>query len=240
MIVHLESQRSVLLRLGIPETKIQVIPHGSELSKADPVESRRKLGLPLDAKVILMFGFIKPHKCLHVVVEAMPEIIARVPEAILFVAGGLSPNAPPQHREYVEMVEKKIRAKGMEDHIILPNKFFPNEDVPCLFAASDVVLFPYFEEDRSASGSFHLALGAGKPIVASRIPKFEELKNVSDELLVLPYNSEGLAKTVIRLFTDADFRKQVEIRTERYARATSWENVAQKHLELYKRILGWT
>ncbi len=238
VIVHLETQRDILRRLGIPAEKINVIPHGSELIKVDQIESRKKLGLPLDAKLMLMFGFIKPHKCLHVVIEAMPTILEKVPNAILFVAGGLAPTAPPEHQAYVQRIEKQISELGIQAHVILPNKFFPNEDVPHLFGAVDVVLFPYYEEDRSASGSFHLALGAGKPIVASRIPKFEELKNVCDELLILPHNSSGLANVVVRLFTDTAFRNFVETRTKTYAEKTSWENTAKKHLDLYTKIAG--
>ena len=147
VIVHLETQQDILKRLGIPAEKINVIPHGSELIKVDQIESRKKLGLPLDAKLMLMFGFIKPHKCLHVVIEAMPTILEKVPNAILFVAGGLAPTAPPEHQAYVQRIEKQISELGIQAHVILPNRFFPNEDVPHLFGAVDVVLFPYYEED---------------------------------------------------------------------------------------------
>jgi glycosyltransferase involved in cell wall biosynthesis len=103
-----------------------------------------------------------------------------------------------------------------------------------VFRASDIVLFPYYEEDRSASGSFHLALGANKPIIASRIPKFEELKKICDELLVLPYNSSGIARTAIYIFEDPDFREYILERADEYRKLTSWEAVARQHLELYR------
>ena len=109
--------------------------------------------------------------------------------------------------------------------------------MPYLFGACDVVLFPYYEEDRSASGSLHLAIGAKKPVIASRIPKFEELKNICDELLVLPYNSSGIARIAIRLFEDPEFAEYVLERTSEYRKLTSWEAVASQHLELYRRRL---
>jgi hypothetical protein len=72
-------------------------------------------------------------------------------------------------------------------------------------------------------------------VIASRMPKFEELKNINDELLVLPYNSSGIAGTVIRLFEDKDFRQYVIDRTDDYRKLTSWETVARQHIELYRR-----
>lgn len=234
VIVHLESQERILNRLGISSQKIHIIPHGTELSQADRKESRKRFGLPEDGKILLMFGFVKKHKCLHIVLEALDEILEKIQNVYLFVAGGLPPAPSKREKDYIEVVNKKIEELNLEKNVIFPNRFFPNEDVPYLFGASDVVLFPYYEEDRSASGSFHLAIGAKKPIIASRIPKFGELKNICDELLILPSNSSGIAKVALRLFEDSEFKSYVLDRTEQFRRKTSWQVVAKRHLELYK------
>jgi glycosyltransferase involved in cell wall biosynthesis len=234
VVVHLQSQKAILERLGMSSEKIRIIPHGTELSNEDKMKSRKMLGLPQDGKVILSFGFVKPHKCLHVMLEALKEIVDNNINAHLFVAGSLAPSAGQREKNYLEFAERKIREFDLQARVIFPNKFFPNEDVPYILGASDLVLFPYYEEDRSASGSFHLSIGSKKPVIASRIPKFEELKNISDELLILPYNSSGIAKIALRLFQDQEFEDYVLKRTEEYRNKTSWVSVAKMHLELYK------
>jgi len=233
-IVHLPAQKAVLTRLGTPSERIHVIHHGTELSNEDKKASRKRLRLPVGARILLMFGFIKKHKCLHIVLDSLVEILEKFEDVYLFLAGGLAPTASKKDREYAEFVGKRIEELGLQKNVIYPNKFFPNEDVPYLLRSADIVLFPYYEEDRSASGSFHLAIGAKTPIIASRMPKFEELKNICDELLVLPYNSSGIAGIAIRLFEDSEFRQHVVSRTEEYANLTSWKNVAGQHLQLYK------
>jgi hypothetical protein len=70
--------------------------------------------------------------------------------------------------------------------------------------------------------------------VASRIPKFEELKNICDELLVPPYNSSAIAGIAIRLFEDQEFLEYVVTRTQEYRNLTSWQAIATQHLQLYK------
>ena len=151
VIVHLESQKAILERLGISSKKINIIPHGSELSNADKKESQRRLGLPQDGKIILSFGFVKPHKCLHVMLEALKEIVDNDINAYLFVAGGLARTAGQKEKDYLEFAKRKIEEFNLQARVIFPNRFFPNEDVPYILGASDLILFPYYEEDRSAS-----------------------------------------------------------------------------------------
>ena len=235
VIVHLPAQEAILTRLGIPLKKIHVIPHGTELSNENKEVSRNRLGLPVDAKILLMFGFIKPHKNFHIVLDALVEIKKKFNDICFFIAGGLAPTASDKDQEYAELISKKIEDLKLGNNVIYSNKFFPNQDIPFLLRAADIILFPYCEEDRAASGSFHLAIGAHRPVIASRMPKFEELKNINDELLVLPYNSSGIAGTVIRIFEDKDFRQYVMDLTDDYRKLTSWETVASQHVELYRR-----
>lgn len=108
-----------------------------------------------------------------------------------------------------------------------------------VFSAADCCCFLYNEEDRSGSGAIHLALGSGKPIIASRIPKFEEelMENVSDEILCLPNNIQGIAKTIVRIFKDERFTNQIAKSIRQYALDTSWREIAKKHLTIYQRFL---
>jgi glycosyltransferase involved in cell wall biosynthesis len=238
VVVHLPSQSSVLERFGVLMEKVICIPHGTEVTNEDKIYSRKRLGLPQGGRILLSFGFVKPHKCLHILLDALSKISEKIRGVYLFVAGGLAPNAPKEHREYAESIKRRIGE--FQGRIIYPERFFPNEDVPYILGASDIVLFPYYEEDRSASGSLHLAVGAGKPVIASRIPKFEELSWISDELLVLPYNSEGIAQVVIRLFEDKDFLEYVVKHTKEFRERTSWQAVADQHLRLYREVAGWS
>jgi len=233
VIVHLESQKAILERLGIPSEKIHIIPHGTEVSNENKKKSRLRLNLPEKGKIMTVFGFINPFKDLDVSLEVLKEVKEEVEDVYLFIAGGLPPGASKEAKDYVEKLRKRINELYLSDTVIFQNIFVPNEEIPYIFGASDVVLFPHYHEDRSVSGSLHLAIGAKKPVIAYRMPKFEEVKNISDELLVLPYNTTGIAKTAIRIFTDKEFEQYILERTEQYQRTTSWSVTVRKHLRLY-------
>jgi len=233
VIVHLESQKAILKRLGIPSEKVHIIPHGTALSDADKRISRLRLKLPEEGKIITIFGFLSPFKGLDVSLEVLKEIRKEVGDTYLFIAGGLPPTTSRKAIDYVELFRKRIRELDLTDKVIFPNRFIPNEEIPYIFGASDIVLFTHYHEDRSVSGAIHLAIGAKKPVIAYRVPKFEVVKNICDELLILPGNVSGIAKTAIRLFTDKEFERYVLDRTERYRRATAWPVTVRKHLRLY-------
>ena len=233
VIVHLESQKAILERLRIPSEKIHVITHGTALSDADKKDSRLRLQLPEEGKIITVFGFINPIKGPDVSLEVLKEIREEVKDVYLFIAGGLAPTASEKDRKYVQSLKETIKKDKLTGNVLFSNGFIPNEELPYVFGASDVVLYPHYHEDRSASGSVHLAIGAKKPVIAYRVPKFEVVKNISDELLILPGNVSGIAKTAIRLFKDKEFEQYILERTEQYRRATSWPVTVRKHLRLY-------
>lgn len=236
VIVHLESQKAILERLRIPSAKIHIIHHGTAVSNADKKVSRLRLNLPEEGKIITVFGFVNPFKDLDVSLEVFKEIREEVEDVYLFIAGGLPPDATRKAKDYVELIRKRIEELDLMDMVIFPNVFFANEEIPYIFGASDIALFTHYHEDRSVSGSIHLAIGAKKPVIAYRIPKFEVVKNICDELLILPDNASGIAKTAIRIFKDKEFERYVLDRTDGYRNATSWPVTVHKHLKLYSGV----
>jgi hypothetical protein len=80
-------------------------------------------------------------------------------------------------------------------------------------------------------------MGLGKAVVASRIPKFHELSEVADELLVSPWSVRELSSILERLILDHSFRNAIEKRIRDYALQTTWPAVAETHLAAYRRLL---
>ena len=96
----------------------------------DAVPLRARLGLGPDAKVILSFGRLVERKGVHRMIEAMPEITRRVPEAI-YVVGGTGPE------------EKRLRrlAGKTGARVVFAGRV-PDADAPALYATADAFALP--------------------------------------------------------------------------------------------------
>ena len=238
-IVHLDKPlRRVLLRMGVAKEKIEIIPHGTELLELlEGSQAKKRLGLP-KGKLILAFGFTMRDKNQLSLIEALPLILKDVPDAYVFIAG-YSRAMNSDDLSYIELCKERSRELGIEGRVIFSDAFIAEEDVHVVFSAADCCCYLYYEENRSGSGTLHLALGSGKPIIASRIPKFEEelMENVSDEILCLPNNIEEIARIIVRIFKDERFTNQIVKSIREYALDTSWKEIAKRHLTLYKRFL---
>src|SRR3546814_5275619 len=76
---------------GADSKKIDVIPHGiPDAPFVDSLGAKQKLGF-LGRNVILTFGLISPNKGIEKMIEAMPAIIARSPDALYVVMGATHP-----------------------------------------------------------------------------------------------------------------------------------------------------
>ena len=240
VIVHQENSiRQVLLRQGLSPRRVVTVPHGTRVLEAiDAHKAKAALGVETDTPLILAFGDpFKLSKNLLVLIEAFRRVKARIPSAKLWL-GGYVRFPMPQALAYKTRCLRLIEAHGLGDSVIFTDTMVPEEQVPCVLAAADVGCFIYDEDTHSSSGALHLAMGLGKPVVASRIAKFQELAEVSDEVLVNPRSTGELYRLLTRLLLDEPFRLYIEQRVRSYAQRTAWSSVARQHTAIYDRLVS--
>jgi len=238
IIVHQNSMRDALISEGVKERKIHVIQHGTPiLEKLDQKKARAGLRLPKEGKTILSFGFFGRNKNRGVIIEALPRILKAIPDAYLFISC-FPREWVREDSECLRDYKEKADKMKLKDHVIFSDRFIPDEEIPAALSSSDIAILPYNQRYLSASGSLHLALGAYKPVVVSRIPKFEEMwEEISDEMVFNPTDSQRLAEIVVKALKDERFRKRIVSKVKLYADKTSWKETAKKHVDLYRSLL---
>lgn len=190
---------SNMRRLGIPIGKITVIPR-SRPATSIPVNreskvregSRRSLGIPLEAEVVLAVGRHEYQKGHVHLIEAFSGIAGSRQNAWLVIAGREG-NATPQLRSAV------AKAAGSRRILLLGHR----SDIDELLQAADIFAFPSLYE--GLGGSLLEAMAAGLGIVASDLPAVREL--AGDAIL---YSSPGdhaeLGMQLERLMADPMLR----------------------------------
>lgn len=165
-----------------------VVPHGHYRGyyRSQPDVSALRGDLRLNQRpVLLCFGLIRPYKNLPGIIRAWKQL--PMPRPQLLIAGR------PMDAATADAI--RLEADGIADiHLLL--RFIPAEEVPTLFAASDVVVMPYMARSALNSGVAHLALSMNKPAVMNDTPVAEDLRDLFGKDWV--WVCDGTAQDAVR------------------------------------------
>lgn len=182
--------------LGLSSARVEHIAHPIYDIFGDPLpqaEARRQLGVPVDAPVLLFFGFIRRYKGLHVLLDSMRTVQESLPDAHLLVAGEF----------YEDEAETRafIETNGLADRVHLHAEYIPNEAISRYFSAADVVVQPYVSATQS--GVAQVAFHFDKPLIVTDVGGLAEIvPDGKAGLIVPPQNPERLAEAIVRFFAD--------------------------------------
>jgi glycosyltransferase involved in cell wall biosynthesis len=110
----------------------------------------------------------------------------------------------------------------------------PQADLPALYSAADVFVFPSLYEGFGLPALE--ALACGTPVVASNVSALPEV--VGDAALqVSPLDVEALADAMERLLRDDRLRADQRERGLRRAAQFSWDKAARQTAEVYRRVV---
>jgi glycosyltransferase involved in cell wall biosynthesis len=186
---------SAVARLGVSPNKVSVIYRGLSPewlleNGAQNVEAlRQTLKLPIGGPVLINTGRLIPQKGQRYLLEAMPYILRRFPEALLLVVG--EGFLQPQ-------LEALARHLAIQDHVHLLGK---RSDVRHLLQLGDIFVFPSLYE--GCPNALIEALSIGLPSIASRIGPVEEVTQNGELALLVPTTDpKALAEGVIALASD--------------------------------------
>jgi len=223
LIVHNQQSRRRILALGIPDSRISVIPLGlsEDLPPAPAVRMDGRL-------TFLMFGKIKPYKGIDVLIKAFallpPELRAQA--TVRVVGKPYMPVAP---------LQALARESGVADSVLIEQRFVPDSEVNPLFSPAVIATFPYRDIDASAVLSFALANCC--PVIASALGDFaERIEDGAQGLLVPPGDAAALAAAMGRMISDRAFAAECGRRARQLAEGTpSWDNIAQQTVTAYEK-----
>lgn len=222
IIVHGQSIKAQLLESGVEEQKIYVVPHGvyTVYSKWEEREART------DLRMVLFYGRMHEYKGLAVLIEAIPLVLERVPEA-RFVIAGSGPH----------LDERLTQLEQMPQVQVIPRRIL-NSETARLFQEAAVVVLPYIEA--SQSGVVNISYAFYKPVVASDVGALPEaVRHRETGLLVPPGDPAKLAAALSEILCDEGLWQDCSRGAKKMAEdQLSWRQIAQQTLEVYNEALG--
>ncbi len=217
---------------GLPNDKLSMVPNGvtpqvyENLGKQDLRSFRLKYALP-NEKIVLYVGRLVYEKGIHVLINAIPKILARTDAKFVIVGTGYMQ----------EQLSTIVKSMGLE-HKVLFTGFVDEDNLQKLQKVSDVSVVPSLFEP---FGIVALeAMAAKSPVVVSDTGGLSEIvEHDVTGVKVYPNNTDSLAWGISKILIDGNFGNH--IRDNAYKKILEnydWDKIAQQTILMYEAVLG--
>lgn len=178
-----------------------------------------------EKRKVLFFGSIWPYKGLEYLIMAEPIISKEFSDIKIVIAG-----EGEDFKRYENYIVNK-------DKFEIYNYRIPNDLLGSLFQEATVVVLPYVEATQS--GVIPIAWAFAKPVITTPVGAIPEVVDDGKTgILVPPKNVEGLANAVIDLLKNDDKRRTIGRNAyEKAFTEYSWDRIAEKHRQVYKKAM---
>lgn len=224
---HVEN---ALVRAGVPREHITTVHTGIDFSRYDRAlvkgDLREALGLPSDTLLIGTVAILRRKKGHAELLEAVPAVLERFPDAHFVFAGD-----GPQHAN----IERRIAALQLSEHVHLLGL---RRDVVNVLASLDLFVLPTHQE---ALGTAFVEAGAmGLACIGTNVDGVPEVIDDGETGLLVPvHDPAALAQAIIALLADPARRRAMGEAASRHVRQKfSREAMVGGMVAVYERLLG--
>jgi glycosyltransferase involved in cell wall biosynthesis len=219
---------------NVPVEKVTVIYGGvderfqpaSDEAKA-AVRARYDLGA---APLILSLGTVQPRKNYEFLVRAFEPVARQAPHSLVIVGG----------KGWLdEGLSAEIERAGLTGRVRLAG-FVADADLPALYSAADLFVFPSLYE------GFGLpileAMACGVPVITSNASSLPEVAmgdhGVPAAVMLSPHEEFAWTEAILRLLKDRDTRRNLAEAGLAQSTRFRWQKAAKELASLYRALLG--
>jgi glycosyltransferase involved in cell wall biosynthesis len=230
VIANSRAVKQTLVGAGIDGNKVCVIYNGigpdEVAANTDPAPVRRRLGADDDTRLVLCAARLIAAKGVDVLLDAVPHVLARIPEARFVVVG----DGPDR-----EMLSRRAGSPELHGCVRLLGS---RDDVRDLIAAADCVAVPSREEGQGYVAVE--AMACGTPWVGTRAGGLVEMAQDGETgLLVEPESPHRLADGIVRVLAgDEEIAQMIARAREFTAAELSRDTMIARTVGVYESVAG--
>jgi 1,4-alpha-glucan branching enzyme len=219
-------EKNYLLRLGVEENRITVIPNGVDLNE---MEKFRKNAMHLPGTVVFAGRMDIQHKGLDILLQALSILVHRRHiKAKLYLAG------PEVDSSYSKLCRLAQQYDVFSDMVILGA--LKRDSLLKLISGATLLVLPSRIEPFGIVILEAMALGT--PVVAAAVGAIPEVLGGGRlGILVKPEDPYSLADGMQEILLDSNKFRQYSENALEGVKAYSWDKIAEMTLLLYKSIL---
>jgi len=212
----------------IPEKKIRVA-----YQSCDPIffsksgskalqKTRQKYGLPRE--FILYVGSLAPRKNIHNLIHALGSMGKENAPCLVLAGQG--------KKDYIRQAMHIARQNKVEDNIRHLSGI-PSSDLPCLYQAAQLFIYPSVYE------GFGIpvleALASGTPVITSDNSCLREAGGPGSQYMD-PSSPEDMARSIKKILEDRELSREMVREGEKYARNFTPQKTAEEMMRIYREL----
>lgn len=180
----------------------------------------------LSSPFILTLGVIQPRKNLGRLLEGFAALKGNLEsEHKLLIVG--------KYGWKEANLERRIAELGLAEDVVLTG-YAPYEDLPALYNAADVFVYPSVYE------GFGLppleAMACGTPVITGDSSSLPEVVGEAG-VMVDPYDPDAFTEAMARVLSSESLRAEMSARGLAQAKKFSWDKMAQETLAVYRQVV---
>jgi glycosyltransferase involved in cell wall biosynthesis len=219
----------VVEHLRVPRGRIDVVPLAAGVSDrarpTDPAELRARLELGA-GPVILTVSAKKVHKNLRRLVQALPAVVARWPDAVLVMPGN-----PTAHEDELRALAASL---GIAANVAFP-AYVDAPDLEGLYGLARCFVFASINEGFGIP--ILEAMRRGVPVACSRASSLPEVSGDAARYFD-PLDVADIGGALVELLADRGLADELAARGREREASFTWEAAAEGTLESYARAWG--
>ena len=184
------------------QSPIRVNYWGADTRKFRPrdrLEARQAVRLPAGSPVILSPRTISPLYNTDRIIQAMPAVLQRFPDALLVLVG-------IQVDQFRAEIDELVKSLGLKDNVRFIGKVGPEEIVD-FYNASDVVVS--MARTEGFPNTVLEVMCCGRPLIIGRLEQIEEILVDGQDCLMTDIASEEIASGIVRILGDNDLASRL-------------------------------
>jgi glycosyltransferase involved in cell wall biosynthesis len=228
------TRRELMKYYKVKEDKIRVIHNGVDVYKFQPAADKRKvkaeLGFNPEDFAILSVGRLYARKGLFTLIESMPAVVKRFPNAKFIISG------KGQSNEMKKLVAHAQRLNVKEN--IIFTGYYPDAKLPKLYQAADVFAFSTFYEHHPFA--VLEALSSQLPVVTTNVGGIPEtITDGENGFMCQPFNAKQFSERILFLLEHpAAAEEMAFLARKTILERFDWRIVVKKVLKVYNEVLS--
>ncbi len=206
-----------LVDMGMKEEDVFVVSMGVNFSEYTKVISASDTK-PYDA---IFVGRLHPQKGLLDLVKIWKIVCAKRPESRLAIIGGGSDS-------WFNRIRKEIENTGLQDNIDILG-FKDGEEKTRLLKSARCFVMPSHYESWGMTAVE--AMASGLPVVAYRLPVFEEI--FYDTMIMVAIGDvQRFADSALEILSKTEYREKLSTEAVFFAKKFDWHNIAEQEIQI--------